>query len=53
MQRFDVLDRRLRARLARREREFPLLKAIKGVILAAKPPESGECRLNNGLRVAR
>jgi hypothetical protein len=27
------------------DRDLPLLKAIKGAILAAKPLESGECRL--------
>ena len=39
------LDRQLRARFARGERELPLLKVIKGAILAARSPESGECRL--------
>ena len=43
--RFGALDRWLRAHFARDEHELPLLKAIKGAILAGKPPESGECRL--------
>jgi hypothetical protein len=38
MRRFGALDRQLRVRFARGERELPLLKAIKGAILAAKPP---------------
>src|SRR4051794_32958983 len=45
MRRFGVLDRRLQSRFARGERELPLLKAIKGAILAEEPPESGECRI--------
>jgi hypothetical protein len=52
MQRFGALDRQLRTRFARGERELPLLKAIKGAILAARPPESGECRLIPGSRDA-
>jgi hypothetical protein len=33
------------ARFAHAERELQLLKALKGAILAAKPAESGECRI--------
>jgi IS5 family transposase len=45
MQRLGALDRWLRAHFARDEQEWPLLKTIKGAILAAKPPESGVCRV--------
>jgi hypothetical protein len=40
-----ALDRWLRAHFARDEHELPLLKAIKGAILAGKLPKSGECRI--------
>jgi hypothetical protein len=47
VRRFGAIDRPLRARFAPGERELPLLQAIKGTILAAKPPESGECRFKS------
>ena len=48
MQRFAALERQLRARFARGERELPLLKATKGPILAPRPQEFGECRIIGG-----
>jgi len=47
MQRFGPLDRQLRACFARGQRKLPLLKAIKGMILAARQPQSGERRVNS------
>jgi hypothetical protein len=44
MQHFGALDRQLRARFARGQRKLPLLRAIKGMILVARQPQSGECR---------
>jgi len=38
-------NRRLRSPFARGDGELPLIKAAKGAILAAKPPESGERQL--------
>jgi hypothetical protein len=35
-------DRRVRSPLAHGDGELPLLKAVKGAILAAELPESGE-----------
>jgi hypothetical protein len=45
MRRFSALNRQIRARFARCGRELPSLKAIQSAILAAKPPEAGECRI--------
>ena len=50
-QRFGALERQLRARFAGGQRKLLLLKAIKGAILAARQPQSGECRVKrNQLR---
>jgi len=46
LQHLSAVNRRLRSPLACGEGDLPLLKAVRGAILAAKPPESGECRLN-------
>jgi hypothetical protein len=41
----ECVSRRPRSPLARDNGELPLPKPVNSAILAAKPPESGECRL--------
>ena len=53
LQHLSAVNRRLRSPLACGEGDLPLLKAVRGAILAAKPPESGECRLNQIERALR
>jgi hypothetical protein len=50
-QRFGALERQLRARFAGGQRKLLLLKAIKGAILAARQPQSGECRVKRANRL--
>ena len=45
-QRRAAVNHQLRWPFARGDGELPLLKAGKSAILAPKPPESGECRVN-------
>lgn len=40
----ECVSRRPRSPLARGNGELPLPKPVNSAILAAKPPESGECR---------
>lgn len=44
-QRWGADDRRLRSPFSHSAGDLPLLKALKGAILASEPPESSECRL--------
>jgi hypothetical protein len=42
----ECVSRRPRSPLARGNGELPLPKPVRSAILAAKPPESGECRFS-------